>query len=536
MPRLVQPRPESTASDPVEEIFRQHGLSDEAQALASICRAVGLGAQATGDLDGDHERVIEDVARELRQAAPQEAPTDVVLLLAIHELQLAPGRGTRNGPSDPSAIVAVAVEEFARGRSDVSDAILHAIQVVKGGAAQLKDIVGELYRAGHVDPLRFLNAEAIRTTTKGAGGSWNQAEREKNPRLPDYWFALDAYRALDAFRRLFEVEPIETLGALALGLERSLMLQYPGETRHLYPYIDPLAQVLFGRGSERAHQDRTLARCCWSYGRLLGERAPDVLGTGYKLLADLALTTLSDLRGVLRGADAETFLRDQGAYMTEAVFFGPRTDAEALWGVLRRLFLALREARHRGVPLDLRTWNEHEPTFEKVPWPWSWVVDHIARVLELLLPRELDRDPELKELRRQVAKFFVERIKTREKARGDRPLTNEVFVEPDPTWRAAYVNAMRELHPNLGERGHHALTWSRDHDPDEDVRIAAKSAAEVVRHSHGLPKNTSPRRAMFAAFWWLRQAHVMSLGEQVDAAGAQRTFRKEMRRQADLEK
>jgi hypothetical protein len=429
------------------------------------------------------------------------------------------------------------VEALARGRSDLSDAVLVAFQFVKDGPARLKRIIGELFSAGHVDPMRFLDADAIRTTKKGTGGSWNQAERDNDPRLPDYWIALDAYRALDAFRRLFEVEPIETLGALALGLEQSLMLQYPGKMGYLYPYVDPLAQVLCRRrSSEGSHHDRTLTRCCWSYARLVGERAADALGSDYKPLANFALIELGELRTALRGPDAEAFLRDHGGYLTEAVFFGPLTDAESLWGVLRRLFLALREIRHRGVPLDLRTWDEREPTFERVPRPWNWVVDHIARVLELLLGRDLERDPELKELRREVAKFCIDRIKTREKARGDRPLTNEVFVEPNPTWRGAYINAVRELHPNLGERGHHALAWSRDHDPDDDVRVAAKSAAEVVRHGHGLPKNTSPRRAMFAAFWWLRQAHVVSLGEEVDVKGAQRTFRKEMRRQADLEK
>jgi hypothetical protein len=152
--------------------------------------------------------------------------------------------------------------------------------------------------------------------------------------------------------------------------------------------------------------------------------------------------------------------------------------------------------------------------------------------LELLV----GRDDDLEVLRREFAKFCLDRIKTREKARADRPLANDDFFEPKPEWRAAYINAAKELHPNLGERGHHVLGWSRDHDPDESVRDSARSAAEVIRHSHGLPKNTSPRRAMFAAFWWLRQAHVVSLGERVDEAGAQRTFRKEMRRQADIEK
>lgn len=534
MPRLIQPRPEPS-SDLVEEVFRRHGFSSQAPALAAICRAVGLGASEAGDLDEDHERVIEFVAREVGRSAPENAPVDVVLLLEIHELQNSVYQGFRNGPSDPDAIVAAALEAFVCGCSDVTGAVLSACQLLEGGAAQLQGIIEMLFLAGYLDPLPFLDAGAIRATTKNTSGSWNQDAREADPRLPDYWLAIDELRALDAFRQLFEREPIETLGALALGLERSISLQYPGETGYLYPYLDPLTKVLCRRRrSEGAQQDRTLTRCCWSYGRLAGDRAPEVLGDDYKPLADLALAELGEVRTVLRGPEAEAFLKDHGNYLTEAVFFPPRTDAAALWGVLRRLFLALRELRDRGVPLDLRTWGE--PGLEPVPRPWNWVPDHIARVLELLLGRELERDPELKELRRELAKFCLDRIKTREKVRPDHPIADEAFVEPNPTWRAAYVNAVKELHPNLGERGHHALTWSRDHDPDEDVRAAAKSAAEVVRHGHGLPRNTSARRAMFAAFWWLRQAHVVSLGGEVDAEGAQRTFRKEMRRQADFEK
>lgn len=549
MARLVQPRPDlNQAEDLLTKAFQRHGFVNEAQALAAVCRATGLGAHDVPDeLQEDHERVVEYVAVELRKLAPSDAARDVVLLLAIYTLEQTARQSSRSWRPHESTLVTAAIEE-CRWNRDLSDELRNVFAVVKGGPVQLKRIVGALLGAGHVDPLQFIDVTAVRSTTKGIGGvSWNQQAREDDPSLPDYWFALDPVHAFDAFRRMFEAEPIDTLGALALGIERSISLQYPGtpislargpseiEMRELYPNVGALALVLCRRRAD-AHDDRTLTRCCWSYSRVLSETAPEVLGDLYQPLVRLAFAELENLRKVLRGPDAEALLRSEGDYLSEAVFFVPRTDATALWPVLRRLVLALREVPRRGVPLDLRTWDEHEAAFEKVPRPWNWVTDHIARVLELLLGRELKRDPELKELRREFAKFCIERTKTREKARADQALTNESFFEPKPEWRAAYVNAAKELHPNLGERGHHTLNWSSDHDPDEDVRDAARSAADVIRHGHGLPKNTSPRRAMFAAFWWLRQAHVVSLGEQVDREGAQRTFRKEMRRQADIEK
>jgi hypothetical protein len=40
----------------------------------------------------------------------------------------------------------------------------------------------------------------------------------------------------------------------------------------------------------------------------------------------------------------------------------------------------------------------------------------------------------------------------------------------------------------------------------------------------------SPRRAVLGAFWWLRQAHLKSLGIEIDRDGAQRTRIKELSR------
>lgn len=51
----------------------------------------------------------------------------------------------------------------------------------------------------------------------------------------------------------------------------------------------------------------------------------------------------------------------------------------------------------------------------------------------------------------------------------------------------------------------------------------------ALRHQIGLDPNLSPRRPLLAAFWWLRQAHLLSLGVEIDQPGAQRTRNKELR-------
>jgi len=103
------------------------------------------------------------------------------------------------------------------------------------------------------------------------------------------------------------------------------------------------------------------------------------------------------------------------------------------------------------------------------------------------------------------------------------------MVEPDATWRYAYVRAFGELGVNPKGRAQKLLKWSSEHDPDPQVR---KAASDAVSGLSARPRNEgqSRRRGVFAAFWWLRQAHFISLGGELDAAGAQRTFRREVQR------
>ena len=45
----------------------------------------------------------------------------------------------------------------------------------------------------------------------------------------------------------------------------------------------------------------------------------------------------------------------------------------------------------------------------------------------------------------------------------------------------------------------------------------------------------SPRRPLFEAFWWLRQAHLLTVGMKIDESGAMRTRRKELQRTREKE-
>lgn len=206
------------------------------------------------------------------------------------------------------------------------------------------------------------------------------------------------------------------------------------------------------------------------------------------------------------------------------------------WKRLKPLLLAFSEMKCPAVASDLRAW----PAFEKEPPP-----DPYARVARWIaigmypehLQKELKRDPYLQELREEFAKFCLERLRTRKGRREDSRdsgYTDKDFVEPRPAWRRCYVQALAALRVNPGGRSHRTLFWLLSNDPDSTVKELAKKAHKQVRHldrnKPNLDKGASPRRPLFEMFWRLRQAHLITLGIEIDHAGAMRTRQSELRR------
>ena len=178
------------------------------------------------------------------------------------------------------------------------------------------------------------------------------------------------------------------------------------------------------------------------------------------------------------------------------------------------LLLAFTEMTEQAVARDLRTWREHDST-ENPPQPYARVPNWIeVAMYPQNLKSELTEDPYLQGLREEFAKFCLGRLRTKGKNKKA-AYTNEDFVEPRPAWRWCYVQALAALRVNPGGRGHRALFWLLNNDPDETVKELAKKAHKQVRHldrdKPNLDEGASPRRPLFEAFWWLRQAHLITL-------------------------
>ena len=237
------------------------------------------------------------------------------------------------------------------------------------------------------------------------------------------------------------------------------------------------------------------------------------------------------LRSVLRDTPEE-FEKDGVQDFYDKAFYVLLSFAPA-WKRLKPLLLAFTEMTKQAVSSDLRTWPEHDST-ENPPQPYARVPNWIeVAMYPQNLKNELKEDRYLQELREEFAKFCLGRLRTKVKNKGA-DYTDEDFVEPRATWRWCYVQALAALRVNPGGRGQKTLFWLLNNDPDETVRELAKKAHKKVRHldrgKPNLDEGASPRRPLFEAFWWLRQAHLITLDIDVDPAGAMRTRRRELHR------
>jgi hypothetical protein len=235
---------------------------------------------------------------------------------------------------------------------------------------------------------------------------------------------------------------------------------------------------------------------------------------------------------------SERFERDREHFLAcaDQIF-----QLEGLWEGMRQLLLAMRALRSPCVSADLRYWEEPGVAASHYPRqpedPWRCIPAKLVANFHAFVGKEEAKDPQLEALRSQFADFCLKglRDKWSEKERvaaeaSGRQRTNDDMVESCPDWRYCRVRAAKTLAINPEARAHRLLLASSEIDPDPKVREVANDAYQSLRRGVTLPEGMSPRRAVLGAFWWLRQAHLKSLGIEIDRDGAQRTRIKELSR------
>ena len=384
----------------------------------------------------------------------------------------------------------------------------------------------------------------------------------RDPQQLEFWliwrFRTEAERCdmirLDTLLQPFSDFPEDVLGDKILGLLNAIgyalnLALGPGAalnegwqlvTKELLPFLDLLTE----KEPDSSREPSSLLKAWWYlakviYGWSMGGLEDELSTELRNRLVESAARHIGILRAVLRDApedfDGENSTGRVSDFYKEAFYI--LLTLASPWKCLKPLLLAFTGMTVQAVTSDLRAWPEPGRE-EKLPDPYSNVALWIAMTMyPQNLRDELDRDPHLQGLREEFAKFCLERLKTKGKQKassGDKQFSDKDFVEPRPVWRQGYVQALAALRVNPGGRAHRTLFWLSQNDPNEVVRDLAKKAHKQIRHldrkKPNLDEGASPRRPLFEAFWWLRQAHLLTLGVKVDEAGAMRTRRRELHR------
>ena len=385
-----------------------------------------------------------------------------------------------------------------------------------------------------------------------------------DPQQLEFWliwrFNANAERCstirLDTLLQPFSDFSEDVLGYKILGLSNAIydaMSVIPRSVR-LDPLNDgwrivaheliPFLELLTAKEPDLSQERSASLKAWWHlarviYGWSMGGLESDLSAELRNRLVESTARHIGILRSVLR--DIPEVFEDKDSTGTvfdsyKEAFYVLLTLATP-WKCLKPLLLAFTEMAKQAVTSDLRPWPESGR--EPPPHPYSLIPLWIGVAMyPQNLRNEMDRDPYLQDLREEFAKFCLERLKTKKKREASsadkQSCTNEDFVEPRPAWRLGYVQALTALRVNPGGRAHKTLFWLSQNDPDEMVRTLAKRAHKQIRHldrkKPNLDVGASPRRPLFEAFWWLRQAHLLHLDVTPDPAGTMRTRRRELHR------
>jgi hypothetical protein len=140
----------------------------------------------------------------------------------------------------------------------------------------------------------------------------------------------------------------------------------------------------------------------------------------------------------------------------------------------------------------------------------------------------IEDQEKLKELRYDMANDFAEYLKPAKKERQAEKYTQIEretegfalsYTEPSPYWRYAYIRALGDLGIKTDKRGHYfheILKKVSEKDPSEKVKSVAKKVMEELDSIRKGYSGTNHKKCLFEAFWWLKNAHMLSLGGKVD--------------------
>jgi hypothetical protein len=412
--------------------------------------------------------------------------------------------------------------------------------------------VTKLREVGSDGPLR-----PVGFSMSNAAVSWNDGVSWLDPRSLRVWVWFAGMEAVQKFFPAFATESAESLPSLAFSVAQtvSTWVGRPGQGHHpeafdeagvelalvMRPFFEHLDSIV-----ETMEPGSDFQQAWLLFFRMAWDRDPTSCPPELRKRVLAAATEfLSRLRKTFAAATKEGNTEEARFFADQLSHFGQCSLVLAqhggLWKCMKPLLLAVRSLGTRCVAYDLRYWDEFVE--DKPPYPWSTIPSTMISLFHNFAGREEHSDRGLSQLRSDLCLFLLDKLTDKwsqaERKAAEttgRGRTDGDMKEPSPVWRYCMVRAVIDLGVNPEGRGHNALRWSAHHDPAPGVSEVARRGHDVLRHSDGLPEGTSPRRAILSALWWYRQAHLLGLGIQPDADGAQRTRKKELSRTKEVER
>ncbi len=175
------------------------------------------------------------------------------------------------------------------------------------------------------------------------------------------------------------------------------------------------------------------------------------------------------------------------------------------WPVIKQLLTLFRHVPVASIGVDL------DPQSADLVGSWQPVAGAIHAALDRQWSPEEGRA-----LRAAMTHDLLEKLKP------SKDPSKRTLVEPDENWRYAYVRAVADLGADPSDTGHfhhQVLDKCAVNDPSPRVRKAAEAAAASLKTRSGW-KAGSSKRMLLHAWWWIRQAHLISFGTEMDREAA----------------
>ncbi|GGB82213.1 hypothetical protein GCM10011352_05030 [Marinobacterium zhoushanense] len=131
----------------------------------------------------------------------------------------------------------------------------------------------------------------------------------------------------------------------------------------------------------------------------------------------------------------------------------------------------------------------------------------------------------------ELAEFCLSRLRLRkgEKAKENKYDANQI-TERSSIWRQGYLKALTEIGFDLNGSVHKTVNFTKQSDPDEDVRAIASECYRAVRRDTKKKRSVEDlKRGIIAAEWWLLLCQRRELGLDVNYEEALKTRRRLLR-------